>query len=129
MFAQFRCNSEEEALDVALQSGGVAVTVQVLIMLGCHFGPPALRGKGGFIAHQIIAGAYMVLLFMVGSQQWLTLSPTTVTEDTDAILAASERLFSSHATARWCCAAVLGELVLWDIPCALLVPSLQDTLM
>lgn len=130
MFEQFQCHSEEEARLAALQSGGAAVAAQVVLMLTCHYlgtqRAPSLRGKGGFIAHQVIAGVYMVLLFVVGSNQWFTLAPVG-TED--AVLAAAERLFSSHATARWCCAVVLGELVLWDIPCALLVPSLQDPLM
>ena len=82
---------------------------------------------------QVVAGVFMVLLFVVGSCAWW--SPE---DEADAFLpsalsseaeAAARRLFSAHAVARWCCAVVLGELVLWDIPCGLLVPSLRDPLM
>lgn len=77
--------------------------------------------------HQIIAGVFMVLLFVVGTYAWITDSDALSSED--GAEAAAGRLFSNHPTGRWCCAVVLGELVLWDIPCGLLVPALRDPLM
>ena len=38
-------------------------------------------------------------------------------------------MYNQNATARWMSAVILGEMVFWDIPCSLLVPSLKDPLM
>ena len=69
----------------------------------------------------------MVLLFVVGSQPWFLEEDVLSTQP--GVEGAMQRLFVFNSTARWCCAVVAGELLLWDIPCALLVPSLQDALM
>jgi len=67
----------------------------------------------GFMVHQVIAGVDMVILFVVGSSWWVV-EPDVLSSD-PARDTAARRLFVAHATARWCCAAVLGEFVLRDI--------------
>lgn len=125
-----RCDSNEEAYRVALMSGMMAMATQLIIYFLCvalSGSFTALKGKGGFVAHQIIAGFYMILLFVVGSSPWF-LEDNLMSLDS-GFDGSSQRLLQVHATSRWCCAVVVGELVLWDIPCALIVPSLQDPLM
>jgi hypothetical protein len=101
---------------------GAALSQVFLQILIENVGNDEMRKNAGFVVHQIIAGFFMVVLFMVGSSEWW-FSGNATPEFT------ADRLFSDNGVSKWCSALVLGELLLWDIPCGLLISSLRDPLM
>jgi len=84
-------------------------------------GDQALRQSAGYTAHHLIALAFMVIATLVGSAGWLSSSAAAVT--------ASARLLAPNGTARWLAAVLLGELLLWDYPCALFIKKLRAPVM
>lgn len=116
------CDTIGDAESLALFAGGASLILQVsLVALFRSFGGK-FKEKAGFFAHQIIAFVFMCVLFIVGSLAWFG--------DSSSVPAnAYDRVYQTSSVARWLAGLVLGELVLWDIPCGFLCPSLQDTTM
>ncbi len=120
---ELETGSRDEAMMVAIVAGGGALAVQlVLTGLFKTFGGKVVAKDPGFLAHQVIALVFMVVMFFVGSARWFGQDSPPST--------AFARIFEPDSTSRWLSAIAFGELVLWDIPCGtILVPSLRDPLM
>ena len=107
------------ALAVAGVSGGLAVAAQLgLVWLFRRArGRPWLSESPGFVAHQLIALAFMSICTALGGAAWL--SPSAWAGD------AGSRFLLADGTTRFLAAMLFGELVLWDLPCAIWIKPLR----
>jgi hypothetical protein len=76
-----------------------------------------LRESAGYTAHHIIALAFMIIATVVGSAGLLVPGAIGTT--------AASRLLVNNGTVRWLAAVLLGELLIWDFPCALFIKQLR----
>ena len=79
----------------------------------------------GFTAHQVICFPMMIYLAVVGVQAWLFPAPEI--EAYGATM--RSRVLEPHPIGGFLSHIVFGELVMWDIPCGLLVSNLREALM
>merc|ERR1719201_1052877 len=77
------------------------------------------KADPGFFAHQLVALPLMIVLAVLGTLAWVGPRPATVIE----------RVLIPSDDANVICEIVVGALVFWDIPCALLIPSMKDPIM
>lgn len=81
------------------------------------------KQQPGFTAHQLVCFPLMVYLTLQGLVAWWY-------ESDEAAAAGTEgRIFGTVDRGYQLSATVLGMMVFWDIPCSIVVPALQDTLM
>lgn len=113
-----------EASIVAAASGVLGVTAQlsfvfVLNRLLCNGKPN--RWKTGYMAHHMVCVLFMLVASTIGVLGWL--SPAGAT--------ASVRLGVTHGSAavRFLSAVLLGMLLLWDLPCSVIIPKLRNPVM
>ena len=104
---------------VAAVSGGAAVAAQLglVALLRRAKGRPWLSESPGFVAHQAIALVFMAIATAVGAAAWL--SPA------GWALEPAARFLTPDGTTRFLAAMLFGELVLWDLPCAIWIKQLR----
>lgn len=122
MFTPPVCGTLSAATATALCSGTLAVGAQLfLVATFRRWGDCLLQDSAGYISHHIIALAFMILATVVGFAGWF--SPAA-----DAATGVA-RMLSPSGTSRWLAAVLLGELLLWDFPCALFIKKLREPIM
>lgn len=109
----------DEAIELAAWTGAIAAAAQVaLYLLFRQSSNPAVSSTAGLAAHQVIAFFFMVLAFSVGGAGfWFG--------QVGAPKSQRGMMLDECPSARWLAAVLAGELVLWDIPCGLLIPQLR----
>jgi hypothetical protein len=117
----------ESITPLVLQAGLGCLAAQCcLYVLFAYIVPPGpWRESPGFTAHQAICFPLMVALMVVGAPAWFF--PDTETTALSSTL--QGRVVDVHATGHMLGQVVLGELVLWDIPCSVMIKSLREPLM
>ena len=107
-----------QAAATAIGSGVLAVCAQAALVVALRrSNESTLKQSAGYIAHHIIALAFMVVATVVGFAGWFSPAASTST--------AAARLLVPDGTARWLGAMLFGELLLWDFPCSLFIKKLQ----
>jgi hypothetical protein len=108
---------------LALAAGVSCLAAQLLLFVAFSYLLPdgPWRRLPGLTAHQCICFPLMIGLACVGVQDWFLSAavPTSL----------SGRVLDEHRLGGQLAQLVYGELLLWDIPCGLLVPSLREPLM
>ena len=121
-------HSLREASIVAAASGALAVTAQcslVFLLNRLVFNGKSktarARWQTGYVAHHIVCVLFMVAASVIGIVGWL--SPAGAT--------AAVRLGVTYTSApvRFLSAALLGMLLLWDLPCSVLISKLRNPVM
>ena len=112
---------------LALMSGCGCLTAQICLWLLFSFVLPVgpWTKLPGFTAHQVICFPMMIYLAVVGVQAWLFPAPEI--EAYGATM--RSRVLEPHPIGGFLSHIVFGELVMWDIPCGLLVSNLREALM
>lgn len=117
----------KEATIVVVSSGALAVTAQLSLVFlfnrlisGRKAGAQE-RWKTGYIAHHVVCILFMLFASTTGIIGWL--SPTGAT--------AGLRLgvIGASSSVRFLSATLLGMLLLWDLPCSILIPKLRNPVM
>jgi len=105
----------------ALASGAFAACSQAVISyrLG-RSSDPAVSSTAGYRAHHAVAFAYMIFATAVGCGVWLG-SAAWLGDAASRLLVPA----ASSGTVRFLAAAILGELVIWDLPTAIWVKQLR----
>jgi len=109
----------EGVLSLAIKSGCVGVAAQ--LGLGAFFKAshdPVLNEAPHYTAHQIVAFALMVFVSALGAFGWITQGGAVAAT-------ATARILTPSPEARWLGAMLLGMLVAWDVPAAILIPRLR----
>jgi len=102
----------------AAASGTAAATLQLMLTSLLRRSPDkALSTRPGLRAYRIVAFAYTLLLTVVGGAVFL--NPARWPAD------AATAMLKGDGTARFLGAVLFGELVLWDLPCAIWIPKLR----
>jgi hypothetical protein len=93
------CNSDADAWVVAGVAGVAGLVSQLLIStLLRRLGTGKVKSSAGFLAHQLTALVFMVVLFVVGVSSWATLE----------LPSSWERVYVANGVARWLAAVALG---------------------
>ena len=105
---------------VAAGAGAVAAASQLgLVAAFRRSNDRILSSAPGYVAHQVVALGFMLFPPCVGCAAWI--SPAVAAAD------AAARLLVPIGTTRFLAAMLFGALVVWDLPCSLLVPKLRKT--
>eukprot|EP00962_Isochrysis_galbana_P047338 scaffold19286_cov146-Isochrysis_galbana.AAC.1 len=109
----------DSVLAVAGVSGGIAVALQLglVALLKQAKGKPWLSDAPGYVAHQLIALVFMLIATVVGTWAWL--SPAAWAGSS------ASRFLVDNGTTRFLAAMLFGELILWDLPCAIWIKQLR----
>ena len=107
------------AAAVAGVSGGLAVAAQLGLVWLFRREPsrPWISESPGFVAHQLIALVFMTFCTVIGGAAWLSTSAWTGD--------AASRFLLADGTTRFLAAMIFGELVMWDLPCAIWIKALR----
>jgi len=109
----------DSVLAVAGISGGLAIAAQLglVAVFKRAKGKPWLSEAPGYVAHQAVALVFMAIATLVGTAAWLSPAAWAGT--------AATRFLADCGTTRFLGAMLFGELVLWDLPCALWIKQLR----
>jgi hypothetical protein len=109
----------DSVLAVAGISGGIAVAAQLglVALFSRAKGKPWLSEAAGYVAHQLIALVFMLIATAVGTCAWF--SPAAWAGS------GSSRFLLDNGVTRFLAAMLFGELILWDLPCAIWIKQLR----
>ena len=103
---------------VAAASGAVAAAAQLALVARFRRSTDeALSSEPGLRAYRIVAFAFTLLLAIVGSARFF--NPATWPAD------AATAMLQADGTVRFLGAVLFGELLLWDLPCAIWIKKLR----
>lgn len=102
----------------AAASGAAAVAAQLMLTAGFkRSSDKAVSSTAGLLAYRIVAFVYTLLLTVVGGA--LFLNPANWPGS------AATAMSAANGTVRFIGAVLFGELLLWDIPCAIWIKKLR----
>ena len=109
----------DSVIAVAGVSGGLAVAAQLglVALFKKAKNKPWLSESPGYVAHQLIALVFMTIATVVGAAAWFAPAPW--------MGSGASRFLLDNGTTRFLAAMLFGELVLWDLPCAIWIKELR----
>lgn len=103
------------------QLGGSIAATQILLTFIFSRLPFPWSKKPGFLAHQCIAFPVVCYAAWLGCGEWASIAGT--------VLTAEERVYGENPVGRYLSQFMFAQLLCWDIPTGLIVPSMREGVM